>query len=144
MRVAGLPYLPVGTPWPRRTGNFIWTDGEEAWPSGKLFPCASAIPRLSGSAQPATSTPTAVMIRCMDFKTVSVPQAERPMSSSVAQSPSGLPLGERAFDLPLKGFQEGPPSLGMLSFDEAALFCAVIENALHPISIEANNSVNRA
>jgi hypothetical protein len=53
-------------------------------------------------------------------------------------------LGERAFDLPLKVFKEVRPTLGMLSFDEAALVCAVIENALHPISIEANNSVNRA
>jgi hypothetical protein len=32
----------------------------------------------------------------------------------------------------------------MLSFDEAALACAVVENALHPISTEADNSINRA
>ncbi len=82
MRFAGLPYLPEGTPWTRRISKSIWADGEEAWPSAKPFPCAS---RLSGSAQPAKSTPTAVIIRCMGFKTVSVPQGEPPMSSSVAQ-----------------------------------------------------------
>jgi hypothetical protein len=86
MPVAGLPYLPEGTPWPRRNGRSIWGDGGEAWPSAKLCPCASTSPRLSGSAQPAKSTPAAVMIRCMGFMTVSVPQGEPPMSSAVAQS----------------------------------------------------------
>jgi len=32
----------------------------------------------------------------------------------------------------------------MLSFDKATLVCAVVKNALHPIAIKANNSVNRA
>jgi hypothetical protein len=32
----------------------------------------------------------------------------------------------------------------MLSLDDAAMVRAVIQNALHPISIEANNSVNGA
>jgi hypothetical protein len=41
-----------------------------------------------------------------------------------------------------KVLKEVGPALGMLSFDEAALVRAV--NAQHPISIEANNSVNRA
>jgi hypothetical protein len=55
-----------------------------------------------------------------------------------------LLLRKGAFDLPLKVFKEVRPTLRMFSFDEAALVCAVIENALHPLSIEANNSVNRA
>ena len=55
-----------------------------------------------------------------------------------------LLLRKGAFDLALKVLKEIGPALGMLSFDEAALVCAVIENALHPLSIEANNSVNRA
>jgi hypothetical protein len=44
----------------------------------------------------------------------------------------------------LKVLKEVGPALGVLSFDEAALVCAVIENALHAISIEADDSVNRA
>jgi hypothetical protein len=55
-----------------------------------------------------------------------------------------LLLRKRAFDLALKVLKEVGPALGMLSFDEAALVCAVIENALHPISIKTDNSVNRA
>lgn len=55
-----------------------------------------------------------------------------------------LLLREGAFDLALKVLKEVGPALGVLSFDEAALVCAVIENALHAISIEADDSVNRA
>ena len=44
----------------------------------------------------------------------------------------------------MKVLKEVGPALGMLSFDEAAVVCAVIEDALHPISIEADNPVNRA
>jgi len=46
-----------------------------------------------------------------------------------------LLLRKGPFDLALKVLKEVGPALGMLSFDEAALVCAVIENALHPLSI---------
>jgi hypothetical protein len=55
-----------------------------------------------------------------------------------------LLLREGTLDLPLKVLKEVRPALGMLSFGEAALVRAVIQNALHPISIEADNSVNCA
>jgi hypothetical protein len=48
------------------------------------------------------------------------------------------------FDRALKVLKEVGPTLGMLSFDEATLVCTVIENALHPISIKTDNSVNHA
>jgi hypothetical protein len=44
----------------------------------------------------------------------------------------------------LKVLKEVRPALGMLSFDEAAMICWVVEHALHPISIEADNSIDRA
>ena len=44
----------------------------------------------------------------------------------------------------MKVLKEVGPTLGMLSFDEATLVCTVIENALHPISIKTDNSVNHA
>ncbi|WP_147157208.1 hypothetical protein [Reyranella soli] len=44
----------------------------------------------------------------------------------------------------MKVLKEVRPTLGMLSFNEAALVSTVIENALHPVAIEANNSINRA
>ena len=55
-----------------------------------------------------------------------------------------LPTAEGGIRLPLKVLKEVGPALRMLSFDEAALVCAVIENALHPISIKTDNSVNHA
>ena len=55
----------------------------------------------------------------------------------------GKPLGPaRAFDFSLQVFQEVGPGLGMLAFDHGALFRAVIQNALHSISIESDDSVN--
>ena len=44
----------------------------------------------------------------------------------------------------MKVLKEVRPTLGMLSFNEAALVSTVIENALHPISIKTDNSVNHA